>query len=658
MLYLKNKFFLLFILIFFYAISVKGQYDIDSLKTALNNPKLHDTTRLATLALYIDNLYENEEIAKYNSLMGRIAQKGLLKSTNDAVLKKKYTIYVAAYYNNISFILEQKRNPKALFYLNKSIALYKSVDSKEDYYTGLVSKGLILSRDKRYREAIDCYFSALKYFELNEKENADGISYVYSNLGVLYGDQGQDEVAIKYLKKAIYYIDNKKERPTVEDDLQKCVMCYNIGAKCVFLKRYKEAEYYLNLCLLLSKKHNQTSYEGYSLAKLSEIDMSLKHYDAAKKKLLEAKEITHNAKEIFASENAEAFVLLDLGQLYFEQGQYDEAKKNLEQALFICKQTKNSGLLEETYHLLYQLNKIKGNYKESIEQLELYKAINDSSKIEETKDELKQQQLKYDFEKKELNYKLVSQKKSATKNILLIGLSSLLLLVLIGVYFFYRNYKQKQAISVFEKNALNQKLLLTQMNPHFIFNSIDNIQVLIKNLQNDEAVTYLNKFSKLTRQILENSSENYISLEEELIMIDNYLVIQQLLYNNKFEFSIDVAPSIETEMLLLPPMLTQPFIENAIKHGLKDLYHGGMISIHFYMRENKLFFEVKDNGSGFSFEEKEGENKSLATKITKERLKTISKKTNFEVHTTNILDANSKVIGAKVYFEIPYIYEN
>jgi len=93
---------------------------------------------------------------------------------------------------------------------------------------------LILSRDKRYREAIDCYFSALKYFELNKKENADGISYVYSNLGGLYGDQGQDKTAIKYLKKALFYIDKQKGESTVESDLQKCAMCYNIGAKCVF----------------------------------------------------------------------------------------------------------------------------------------------------------------------------------------------------------------------------------------------------------------------------------------------------------------------------------------------------------------------------------------------------------------------------------------
>jgi tetratricopeptide (TPR) repeat protein len=649
---------ILFIFFIFWNTNSNSQTTVDSLNIVLTNPKLHDTTRLATLALFIDNLYENKEIAKYNILMGRLAQKGLLKSKNDAVLKKKYIIYIAAYYNNISFLLEQKRNPKSLFYLNKSIELYKSIDSKDEYYTALVSKGLLLSRNKRYREAIDCYFSALKYFELNEKENADGISYVYANLGGLYGDQGQNETSIKYLKKAIFYIDKKEEGFTLEDELQKSAMCYNIGTKYVSLKKYKEAEQYLNVSVLLSKKHNQMSYLSFALGKLAEIDMFFKRYDAAEKKLLKAKEIVHNGKEIVEKEHAEAFILLKLGHLYFEKKQYDEAKENLENGLFISKQIMDSDLLLETYRLLYQLNKIQGNYKESIEQLELYNVIKDSSKVVETKNELKQQQLKYDYKKKELNYKLESQKKSASKNILLIGLSSLLLLVLIGVYFFYRNYKQKQAISVFEKNELNQKLLLTQMNPHFIFNSIDNIQILIRNEQNNEAVSYLNKFSKLTRQILENSSESYISLEEELTMIDNFLVIQQLLYNNKFEYSIDVDESITTELILLPPMLTQPLIENAIKHGLKDIYSDGMITIRFYMQDNKLIFEVKDNGSGFTYEEKVGKSKSLAMKITKERLRIISKKTHFEVHAKNLLDANSKVIGAKVYFEIPYIYEN
>ncbi|MNY02896.1 Sensor histidine kinase YehU [compost metagenome] len=289
--------------------------------------------------------------------------------------------------------------------------------------------------------------------------------------------------------------------------------------------------------------------------------------------------------------------------------------------------------------------------------------------LETSKNKLAQQQLVYDFEKKQLNQKLAqgkkvaaikldSEKKTAVKNNWLIAVSSVFLLFLLGAYFYYRNNKQKQAITVLEKNQIKQKLLITQMNPHFIFNSVQNIESLIDNKQNDEAVVYLGKFSKLTRQILENSNENYISLEEELEMIENYLSIQQLLYENKFKFTILVEKEIDTESIFLPPMLAQPFIENAIKHGLSNTLENGKIAIHFYLKENKLFFEVTDNGKGFGTSTQLSSHKSLAMTITKERLVSYTKNKDFIVQTDNLITSNGMIEGAKVVFEIPYIYES
>lgn len=242
--------------------------------------------------------------------------------------------------------------------------------------------------------------------------------------------------------------------------------------------------------------------------------------------------------------------------------------------------------------------------------------------------------------------------------------TTVILLLVVGLFFlsyFFKNYffklKNKQFISDLEKQALNQKLLLTQMNPHFIFNSIDNIKSLIHNKKDIQAVNYLTKFSSLTRQILENSNENYISLQEEITMLENYLVIQQLLYTNKFEFSIYVSPIINKEATYIPPMLTQPFIENAIKHGLKNKDKNGKVAIHFFKNESKLFFEVTDNGNGFNKTDKESNHKSLAVAMTKKRLEYYTKKSKFLLQMENITDANEKIIGAKINFEIPYIYE-
>lgn len=635
--------------VFSWFAQTHAQYNVDSLKTIVANTKVHDTTRLASIALLIDNLYQNAESNTYTELMGKIAIKNLSGKKNNAALHKKYTMYLAAYYNNVSIQLDEKGDPRSLDYLNKSIALYHSVKAYDEVYTSTVSKGLLLSRRKRYREAVDCYFRSLKYFEQNKAENMDGISYVYTNLGVLYGEQGQWETAIKYLKKSIYFIDKKVEKLTVEDELQKCLMYYNIGSAYITLRKYPQAKTNLNAALALSQKHNQNSFSSFSLGKLGLIDLHFKRFDAAEKKLLTA----HSLSESTVSKG---FTLAYLGEVYFEKKQYQKARVTLEKALVYSKVSPNMDLRERIYNLLYKVNKLIGNHNKALEMLELYISINDSTKIEETKNELKQQQLKYDYQKKELNYKLDSQRKTAAKNNLLIGLGSALVLLLVGSYFLYRNYRQKQAITNFEKNGLRQKLLLAQMNPHFIFNSIDNIQSLIYNKKEDDAINYLTKFSKLTRQILENSSENYISLDEELEMTGNYLAIQQLLYNNKFEFSIDVDPAIDTQSIFLPPMLTQPFIENAIRHGLSDTLEKGSIGIRFFMRQQKLFFEVTDNGKGFSDTQQTGTAKSLAMKITKERLVNLSKDQHFEVTVQNLTDDDKKVVGAKVLFEIPYIY--
>ncbi len=639
------------VVLLFLTFQANGQYNVDSLKTILSKKTIHDTTKLATIALLIDNLYENKEVNYYNQLMGKIAQKNRSQSSKNQILYKKYTLYLAAYYNNISFRLDEKGDPKSLDYLNKSIQLYQSVQAYDEVYTSTVSKGLLLTRRKQYKEAVDCYFSSLKHFEKNPAENVDGISYVYSNLGVLYGEQGQWEVAIKYLKKSIVFIDKKAEKQTVEDDLQKCTMYYNIGSAYITLKNYTEATKNLNRALELSRKHNQNSYTSYSLGKLGVIDLHFKRFDEAEKKLLDANELSE-------TDVSKGFTLGYLAEVYFQKKEFQKAKAVLDKGYVFSEISRNNDLKERYYDLMYKTNKEIGNYKESVQMLELYHSIRDSANTEEAKNELKRQQLEYDYEKKELNYKLATQKKNAAKNNILIILSSLVVLLLVGAYFLYRNYKQKQAISAFEKNELNQKLLLSQMNPHFIFNSIDNIQSLIYNKQDKEAVNYLTKFSKLTRQILENSNESFITLNEELVMIDNYLAIQQLLYNNKFDFTVAVDETLDTEQILVPPMLTQPFIENAIKHGLKNKTEKGVLHIRFSFAKEHLFFEITDNGTGFINEPHLSNNKSLAMKITKERLKTGFKRNDFEVRTENLLNDQNENVGAKVSFEIPYIYEN
>lgn len=233
-------------------------------------------------------------------------------------------------------------------------------------------------------------------------------------------------------------------------------------------------------------------------------------------------------------------------------------------------------------------------------------------------------------------------------------LGCIALIILFG--FVFTQFKVRKVKLENRQLLTEQKLFRSQMNPHFIFNSIQNIRSLISNKKDVEAIDYLNRFSQLTRRILETSNENYIPLTEELEFIHDYTVLQQLLYRKAFKYTVSVDDGIDADSVFIPPLLTQPFIENAIKHGLGEQSSEGVIAIRFYLSAKKLLFEIIDNGNGFLKDNGKKGHKSLAMNITRERLSRYHKQSNIAFRTENII--NGKIIsGARVIFEIPYIYE-
>lgn len=178
--------------------------------------------------------------------------------------------------------------------------------------------------------------------------------------------------------------------------------------------------------------------------------------------------------------------------------------------------------------------------------------------------------------------------------------------------------------------ALEQRLLISQMNPHFVFNSLTAIQSYIFRNDPYQAGKYLANFSKLVRLILENSRLEHIKISKEKETIEHYLELQALRFEGKFEYSIDVSSEIDEEHYYIPPMLAQPFIENAIEHGIIHLSNKGLVNIRFVLAEPNIILEVEDNGVGIEksaeFNSKKREDhKSLATRITAERLRNLKR---------------------------------
>ncbi len=174
--------------------------------------------------------------------------------------------------------------------------------------------------------------------------------------------------------------------------------------------------------------------------------------------------------------------------------------------------------------------------------------------------------------------------------------------------------------------SLEQKALRLQMNPHFIFHTLNNIQSLIATKDEATARLYLSKFSKLMRQILENSRSNEITLENEIETLGNYLSIERFCHDNSFEFNIEVDENLETAFIMIPPMILQPFVENAIVHGVAPLKGGGQISISFTENHGSLICTITDNGIGRKEAAKRVDtaHKSTALAVTQQRLAMIN----------------------------------
>jgi tetratricopeptide (TPR) repeat protein/two-component sensor histidine kinase len=641
------------LLLLFFSVSAAFAQDatLDSIKRIVQNPKIHDTTKLYAIAAAIDEHSQYEQTTKeLNKLLGNLALKNYNRKASPE-LHKKYTRYLGAYYNNISLAYDKRGDiVNAIGCIDKSISLFKSIGSYDEMYYATIGKAVTLTRIYEYKRAISYLFTALKYFEKDKMGNADEIAYIQSTIANIYADQGKYRESIAYNKNVIAYYDSKASI-TAGEVFTKSSAYANCGSSYLALKKYPEAINNYQKALQLLRKIGDRGSASVVLTKIAAVKIDQSKWD-------EAESLLKEAMEGGIDEMTKANAYIRFGELYYKKKDNEKAVFYLNKGFPLSKEYQLLELQEQASLLLYKISSEEKDFQKALEMYQFHDQLIDSGKTETAKNILAQHQLKYGFEKKELNYKLTTGKEKEARKNQLLFFSVVILFLVLGGYFYYRNNRQKETIMLLEKNQIKQKFLISQMNPHFIFNSLQNIRNLIYNKQDDTAVAYLDKFSKLTRQILENSNENYISLAEEIEMTRNYLAIQQLLYDKAFDFNITVENTIDTESVFVPPMLTQPFIENAIKHGLGTKEAGGRVDIVYSLDANKLLFEVTDNGKGFDTIKNEGSHKSMATEITRERLVNYTKNQYFIVQAANVVDKDDNVIGAKVAFEIPYMQDS
>lgn len=238
--------------------------------------------------------------------------------------------------------------------------------------------------------------------------------------------------------------------------------------------------------------------------------------------------------------------------------------------------------------------------------------------------------------------------------------------ILLEILFFSMGLTYKATEVIHQKNDLEQAVSLSelntlrlQINPHFLFNSLNSIKSYIIKNKTDEAADYLTDFSTLIRSILQKSKEQVVTLKEELDTILLYTKLEQLRFQKKFDFFFEISPEIDVENIMIPALLLQPYIENAIKHGLTNKKEKGTLQLIISDFEESIEILIDDDGVGrkqaAELKINTDGHQSMGLKINEERLKLLNKIHDWDIscQIMDKFDSKNKPIGTKIILTIP-----
>ncbi|HZJ35718.1 MAG TPA: histidine kinase [Gillisia sp.] len=395
----------------------------------------------------------------------------------------------------------------------------------------------------------------------------------------------------------------------------------------------------------------------------------------------QAKLYYHKALKIDKSNNNDWAVAYDyenIGSLFYKMALYDSALVYQMNALKLRKALPNK--VEEgqslsqvgithIYDKLAVLKAEQKDFSKAYDYLRLYTMLGDSLLNETSTKQISEYKVNYETEKKDQQIIFLAQQKELQEKeiqrqatIKKAVTSGLLLIALLAGLLWYtlrqrlKNQKQLASKNVEIKEVnfkrqlteLEMKALQAQINPHFIFNCINSINQMILDGENPCASKYLTKFSKLIRLILENAENAEVSLKDELALLESYIQLEALRFKGKIKHLIKINDAIDVENTYIPSMVLQPFVENAIWHGLmhKTKKGQGCITISVEKdQDQRLICLIEDNGVGrekaMELQQKSiWKSKSLGIKITEERLKLVSKELQKQlIHITDLKDA-------------------
>jgi len=572
---------------------------------------------------------------------------------------------IARNLHNIADIYAVEYNySKALEFYKRSLILSKSIADIFAVYGTEGNIAEVYKAEKKYVAAISFLTSAIKIAEQKGWRRFQAASIV--DLGEVYSEEGDFALALQYEETALKIFKNIVNNP-IKDDIANTLN--NLGA--IF---FKQGDY------SRSKIYYRRSH--YKYEKIPGIWTKSKAAECLVK-IAECYYLA--ATETGGKQHADGMQSRNVNLTC--------ALDTLRIAINRLKNNNDWVGLRDAFLYLSKVQELNGDYASSLTAYKQYTVFKDSvSNIDRDK-QITDKALQYGYEKQKdslgnvnaiqairlrslVQEKELNKLKSKQQKFYIAATAAFFCLVTFLLIYRYRN-KQLQLTSLLTKERAEYQLgeakqknkliqatltaLISQMNPHFIFNALNTIQSYVYTNDKKNAVYYLGRFSDLTRKILYNSSKELVSLEEEMEQLQLYIEIEKTRFGDSIDICIDIDHSIDIEGIMLPPMLIQPHVENAIKHGL--LHQKGekklSIKISGIKNSGEVKIEINDTGIGrehsFLINSQNPGHRSFATTATEKRIELINgifdKKIKLEI--IDKKDSQGGPIGTNVIIYIP-----
>lgn len=611
-------------------LSFGQQTRMDSLISRLHNHPQEDTTRLALLAelAYLYYPYSNpdsgliladlaitlaSQIADTTRLAYAHRGKGInawaLGEYDDALdqYARALRFYESARndngradtYNNIGVVyLALGDYPSALDNYVKAMQIYEQTGSRR-LANVLTNIGLVYKNLENPARALEFMFRSLQSFE--ESGDKRGMANALGNIGNVYDDLDSTTLALEYHLRAFTLNRSLGSTKGMANNLN------SIGIIHSYAGDYPEALENLQKSLTLYQQLGDKSAAAVALMELARV-----HRKAPDGFLIERgiNPSMRYTKSLALLEQA-LQLATDIGAIHRQAFIWDE--------------------FANTYEAQRDFPQALSAYKKAV-------ALRDSIAGEKAKSRIEAKAMQYEFEKKEALLKAEHEKQQELafeklkqqriQNNSVMGGVAILLVAAVSSFLLYKkrteaDRRRKEAEFRIQVTETEMKALRAQMNPHFVFNSLNSISDYITKHDIASADYYLTKFARLMRLILEHSEKKEVLLSDDLKALELYMQLEAMRLNNKFVYQIHVDESINKDVILVPPLLLQPFVENSIWHGIAPKKGDGVIDITIERKNGSINCVVKDNGVGRNgrvLMQENDKKQSYGIKITQARI--------------------------------------